>query len=703
VIRVLLHSLGFIFFGGTGSMKYDHIAHKARLALTLALGVFSLYPLVNLQAQTVNTANTATMAPPAIEEFVRRPQYTEMLASPSGRYLATTRAISGRLNLVIIDLETRSSFGITNFNDIDVGQVRWVGDERLVFSAIEINKPTGQEAPNAGGLFTVSREGKDFRQLANTAAQLRRNETGGFVALSYQASIPGTTDEIIAAGAVGTDDSFELYRLNLLTGRYRLITAGRPANGISRWILDSKNAPLVAVAQGRSGSTLIHTYYRPNVESPWKEINRFDTTKPPAFVPLAIEPDGKTLLISSNEGRANMAIFRYDPEKQQILELVAEHPQYDLGASPMGQPLSSLVRDPVSGRLLGIRVDADTLQTVWLDEAAAKMQASVDASLPGRTNLISSPRKRLVVSSFSDRSPGKFYLFDSEAKRLEEIGPSRPWLEGKLAAVRSFRLKTRDGLEIPSYYVLPANYKPGDRLPTIFHIHGGPFARDVVSGGRFGSSFGVLEAQVLASRGYAVVLPNFRITPELGSSIYYAGFGTYGRQMLDDHEDAVTWAVAQGFADPKRLCISGASYGGYAALQALVRPSNPFSCAISGLPVTDVPFQQTNADYSESQSARAFWLRVLGINSINEPIAKSISPISHADKIKVPVFMYVGERDTRTPPSQALRMADALRAAGNPVKEYIVGKGEGHGYGVTANNVRLFEGMLQFLETALPK
>lgn len=684
-------------------MKYDHIAHKARLALTLALGVFSLYPLVNLQAQTVNTASTATMAPPAIEEFVRRPQYTEMLASPSGRYLATTRAISGRLNLVIIDLETRSSFGITNFNDIDVGQVRWVGDERLVFSAIEINKPTGQEAPNAGGLFTVSREGKDFRQLANTAAQLRRNETGGFVALSYQASIPGTTDEIIAAGAVGTDDSFELYRLNLLTGRYRLITAGRPANGISRWILDSKNAPLVAVAQGRSGSTLIHTYYRPNVESPWKEINRFDTTKPPAFVPLAIEPDGKTLLISSNEGRANMAIFRYDPEKQQILELVAEHPQYDLGASPMGQPLSSLVRDPVSGRLLGIRVDADTLQTVWLDEAAAKMQASVDASLPGRTNLISSPRKRLVVSSFSDRSPGKFYLFDSEAKRLEEIGPSRPWLEGKLAAVRSFRLKTRDGLEIPSYYVLPANYKPGDRLPTIFHIHGGPFARDVVSGGRFGSSFGVLEAQVLASRGYAVVLPNFRITPELGSSIYYAGFGTYGRQMLDDHEDAVTWAVAQGFADPKRLCISGASYGGYAALQALVRPSNPFSCAISGLPVTDVPFQQTNADYSESQSARAFWLRVLGINSINEPIAKSISPISHADKIKVPVFMYVGERDTRTPPSQALRMADALRAAGNPVKEYIVGKGEGHGYGVTANNVRLFEGMLQFLETALPK
>jgi dipeptidyl aminopeptidase/acylaminoacyl peptidase len=422
---------------------------------------------------------------------------------------------------------------------------------------------------------------------------------------------------------------------------------------------------------------MLHTYYRADANAPWKEINRFDTTKPPAFVPLAVEPDGKTLLISSNEGRSNMAIFRYDPEKQQIIEQVAQHPQYDLGASPMGQPLSSLIREPASGRLLGIRVDADTLQTVWLDDEAGKLQASIDAALPGRTNTISTPSKRFVVSSFSDRSPGK------------------------LSAVRSFRLKTRDGLAIPSYYVLPPNYKEGDRLPTIVHIHGGPFARDVVSGGRFGLSFGVLEAQVLASRGYAVVLPNFRITPELGSSIYYAGFGTYGRQMLDDHEDAVAWAVAAGFADPKRVCISGASYGGYAALQALTRPTNPFRCAIAGLPVTDLPFQHTKADYSESPSATALWLRVIGVSDINEPIVRTLSPVNHADKIKVPVFMYVGDADTRTPPAQAKRMADALQAAGNPVKEYFVGKGEGHGYGVTANRARLNESILKFLEGAL--
>jgi len=691
--------MGKRLFSEVDVLKNSFLSAPAALrALVLCLGSSLLLTAGPVQSQTAATAATAV---PTVEEFVRRPQFTEMLASPSGRYLATTREVAGRLNLVIIDLEKRSSAAITSFDDIDVGQVRWVGDDRLVFSAIQLNAPSGQDSPAAGGLFTVSREGQDFRQLARTARQLARSEGGGFVLLQYQASIPGTTDEIIAAGAIGSDDSIELYRLNLLNGRHRLITAGRPADRIRSWILDANNVPRIAVAQGRGASTMLHTYYRADANSPWKEINRFDTTKPPAFVPLAIEPDGKSLLVSSNEGRSNMAIFRYDPEKQQMIEQVAQHPQYDLGASPMGQPLASLIRERTSGRLLGIRVDADALQTVWLDDEAGKLQASIDAALPGRTNSISAPSKRFVISSFSDRSPGRFYLFDSTTRRLEEIGPARPWLEGKLSTVRTFRLKTRDGLEIPSYYVLPPNYKEGDRLPTVVHIHGGPFARDVVSGGRFGASYGVFEAQVLASRGYAVVLPNFRITPELGSSIYYAGFGTYGRQMLDDHEDAVAWAVAAGFADPKRVCISGASYGGYAALQALVRPTNPFRCAISGLPVTDMPFQLTKADFAENPASRAFWLRVVGATEVAEPLMKSISPIQHAEKIKVPVFMYVGDADTRTPPAQARRMADALQAAGNPVKEYFVGKGEGHGFGVTANNARLNESILKFLDSAL--
>jgi dipeptidyl aminopeptidase/acylaminoacyl peptidase len=232
-------------------------------------------------------------------------------------------------------------------------------------------------------------------------------------------------------------------------------------------------------------------------------------------------------------------------------------------------------------------------------------------------------------------------------------------------------------------------------------VHGGPMARDVTQGGRFGGSFGVREAQIMASRGYAVVLPNFRITPELGSKIYYAGFGTYGMQMSDDHEDAAKWAVDQGFADPKKICISGASYGGYAALQALTRPSNPFACAISGLPVTDLKFQRTEADYADSRAAVEYWRQLQGVKSWDDPLVQQMSPLFSADKIKVPVFMYIGDEDTRTPPKQAYRMADALKSAGNPVKGFYVGKGEGHGYGVEAHNVELYVQVLKFLEDTL--
>ncbi|MFM8344914.1 MAG: alpha/beta hydrolase family protein, partial [Betaproteobacteria bacterium] len=409
------------------------------------------------------------------------------------------------------------------------------------------------------------------------------------------------------------------------------------------------------------------------------------------------------LYVASNDGRANMAIHRYDPNERRMVEMVAQHPQYDLGASPQGTALNSLVFDPQSNALVALRIDADRPQVLWLDDTMAKIQASVDATWPNRFNVLAGNRQssRVLINSYSDTLPGRLYLYDRQSQNIEEIGASRPWLEGHLASVRPFRLKTRDGLEIPSYVVLPRDHRPGQRLPTVVHIHGGPFARDVVQGGRYGPSFGVREAQVLASRGYAVVLPNFRITPELGSQIYYAGFGTYGQQMSDDHEDAAAWAVEQGFADPRRLCISGASYGGYAALQAATRPSNPFACAIAGLPVTDLKFQRERADYAFSPAAVEYWRKVQGVPDFDDPKVRQYSPLFQADRIKIPVFMYVGEMDTRTPPTQAKRMADALAAAGNPVKDYFIGKGEGHGYGVQAVNVELYTRMLKFLQDAL--
>lgn len=662
--------------------------------------------LTGLDAAASSSSSTVQVQASSLvklEDFFRRPEFSEAVLSPNGRYLATLSSINQRLNLVVVDLDTRQASVLTRYDNIDLGRLRWAGNDRILYSAVQINAPSGQDAPRSGGLFVIKRDGSEGRQLARTVSQLVKNETGGFLAMQPLRPVPGAPDEMIVSAVVANDDSFDLYRINLSTGRHRLLTAGRPADRIGSWILDSKGVPRVALAGGAGRSTQRIVYYRRDADSAWQEIARFDETRAPAFVPLAFDSDDEHLYVASNEGRANMAIYRYNPQQRAMVEMVAQHPQYDLGASPQGGALNSLLFDPQTNALAGLRIDADRPQVLWLDESMAKVQASVDATWPDRFNVLSGSRlsSRVLISSYSDTLPGRLYLYDRQTQKLEEIGASRPWLEGQLAQVRPFRLKTRDGLEIPSYVVLPRDHRPGQRLPTVVHIHGGPFARDVVQGGRYGPSFGVREAQVLASRGYAVVLPNFRITPELGSQIYYAGFGTYGQQMSDDHEDAAAWAIDQGFADPRRICISGASYGGYAALQALTRPSNPFACAIAGLPVTDLKFQRERADYAFSPAAVEYWRKVQGVADFDDPKVRQQSPLFQAERIKAPVFMYVGELDSRTPPAQAKRMADALAAAGNPVKDYFVGKGEGHGFGVQSVNVELYSRILKFLEDAL--
>lgn len=672
---------------------------RALIAITLPLlGVASV-----AQPSLPASAGGVSARPAALADFFRRPAYTEMAVSPNGRYVATTSPVAGRMNLVVIDLDLRKATPVTAFDDIDVGRVVWVGNDRLLFSAVQFNAPSGQDSPRAGGLWTATRDGSHVLQLAKTAWQFDRTGTGGFAALTYLARVSGSDDEIIAAGIVANDDSFDLYRVNLASGRYRLLTQGRPSDRLSRWILDRRQVPRVAIASAQGASTTQIVFYRTDVEAPWKEIARFDSTRSPAFVPIAFDSDDRHLIVASNADRRTMALFRYDPESRRFVEPLAQHPRYDLGATPAGEPLRALVFDPESRELIGIYVDADKPQVVWFDEHMARVQATLDATLPNRTNLIqrSGNSRRFLVNSFSDLEPGRFYIFDEDRRNLEEIGPARPWLQDRLARVRPFILKTRDGLEIPSSYVLPNDYQPGQRLPTIVHVHGGPMARDVVQGGRYGASFGVVEAQVLAARGYAVVLPNFRVTPGLGSDVYYAGFGAYGQKMSDDHEDAAKWAEAQGFADPRRICISGASYGGYAALHAVSRPGHPFACAISGLPVTDLKFQRAEADYAGFPSAVEFWRKLQGVPDFDDPLVRALSPVFNADRIKVPVFMYVGERDRRTPPEQARRMAEALRNSGNPVRDFYIGKGEGHGYGVTAHNVELYDRMLKFLRDAI--
>ena len=663
--------------------------------LALAAPLFG----AGVQAQTPSVPAPSQLT---VEDIWKSPSLAGPTLSRSGKYLAATAPFKGRMNLLVMDMETRKGNLLTAFDDYDVVSVAWVGDDRLLFSLGQANSPTGAGQFDGGGLFVVGRDGTGARRLAPTVRETRQRNQYVYRSLSLHRTIPGNTDEVIAEGNQTSADSVDLYRLNLNTGRTTLLTSGRPSNLTVEWMLDSKLVPRVVVAGVKDELTRV-VYYRKGAESPWEEIARYSRDKGAVFVPLAIEPDNKTLQIATNRDRDTMAIYRYDPETKKVGEMIASHPRFDMGADSQGDRVAGVLVEGETDRVLGYQVNGDKPETVWTDEGRAKTQAMLDAALPGMVNTFrrTPDGKRLLVTSFSDQKSTRWYLLDEQKRTLEEVGASRPWLDGKLVEQRPFRYKTRDGLEITGYYFLPKGYKQGDKLPTVVHIHGGPSVR----ADRFGSGFGFIEGQLFASRGYAVVVPNFRITPGIGSKVYTAGFGTIGRQMSEDHEDALKWAVEQGFADPKRACISGASYGGYASLQAMVKTPDLFKCAVAGLAVADLVYQNTSldTDYVSSPAAVDFWKAIIGVQDLKSQLVRDISPVNNATKVKGAVFLYAGQDDIRVPIDQIIRMDKALKAAGNPAKAFVIKEKEGHGFGRLENNIDLYTQVLKFLDEQIGK
>ena len=636
---------------------------------------------------------------PTLEELLKPPTLASPILSRSGKYFAATAPFKGRMNLVIIDMKTRKGDLLTSFEDFDVIDVHWVGDDRLTFSLGQFNSPTGPGQFLGGGLFMVGRDGRESRTLAPTVQDSRRRNQL-HRSLNFFRTIPDNDEEIIASGNMTDGNSQDLYRLNVRNGRYTLLTGGRPASYTDAWLLDSKLVPRVVSATVKDSITEV-VYYRAGENEPWYEIARFDANKGPAFVPLAFEADDKTLQVASNEGRDTMGVFRYDPAAKKLGELIASNPRYDMGAAANGGRVAGVLTNAKDNRIVGYRVAGLKPETIWVDAQYAKTQAALDNTLKDRTNLFSRTPdgKALVVTSFSDQFPARWYLFDEEKRTLEEIASSRPWLDGRLPEQHPFFFKARDGLELTGYYFLPKGAKPGEKFPTVVHIHGGPHAR----ADSWGSGFGVTEARILATRGYAVVLPNFRITPGFGGKAYYSGFGSYGKQMLDDHEDALKWAIAEGFVDASRVCISGASYGGYASLQMMARAPGLFKCAIAGAAPTDMEYQLTTleGDTAYSEPGVKYWKSILGTDDLGSQAVKDVSPLFSASKIKGAVFLYSGRDDIRVPIAQMYKIERALTSAGNPPAAFVVKEKEGHGFGKLENNLDLYTQVLKFLEVQL--
>jgi len=629
-------------------------------------------------------AAAAAEAPVAVspEPYFRVADYGLLRLSPSGQYIAGIVPSRGRGSLAVLDIATGKLSSLSTFDGGDIVRFDWVNDNRLVFTVADLQAGLGDD--RGGGLFAIDRDGTNFRELAPTVKKLI--DGNSFVyryARMLSPLLDGSDDILVISNDVNAQYP-DVYRMNTATGRKTLKSLDKPGDVIG-WVADTKGAVRAAVTSDKG--TVTHVWWRPSEDAKWVEIGTYGTTGG-RMTPVAFDGDG-TLIVAADIGRDTTALYRYDTANRKLGELLAAHPNADIEGG---------VRfDRTKNRIVGVGYDAERPGTAWFDDDWARLQATVDASLPDHVNVLTrGEAPRVLVYSYSDRDPGSYYLLDLTRRKLELVAATRKAIKPEAMPAReAVRYPARDGLEIPAYVTLPKGIPPKN-LPLVVLVHGGPWVR----GGHWGWES---EAAYLAALGYAVLEPDFRSSRGWGRKLFEAGFKQWGRAMQDDLNDGMDWLAKRGTVDPARACIMGASYGGYAVMMGLARDPERWKCGVNYVGVTDINlfFDVAWADYAYSDFIQYTAKEMIGDPDKDAAMLKAASPLANAAKIRAPVLMAYGAQDYRVPLVHGEKMRDALKAQGTPV-EWVVYTEEGHGFQLEANRYDFYRRVAAFLAQYLP-
>lgn len=656
------------------------MAAAAPLAVAAMAAPAAMSPVAPLAMQAMPLAQVAAPAgPPSVEDLFRPAQLADMQLSPDGKYVAALSPVGGRQNLVVLEVGSRKAHAVSGFRDVDAVWFRWVNGKRLI---VQTGDAKGQQGGSRGGAyFGTDLEGRDVKKLSAGFEETLARGQVVFRPMQFLRTLPGGGDDVVAQEWVFDQHELRLgdvFRLNTRTGRRVSLIAGKPESAqVEQWIVDRRGVGRVQVVQ-RDGKEVVH--YREGEGKPWRKLGETPIGEP-GWTPIAIAEDDLGIYVSSWKDRDKAAIRLLDPAEGGVGRMVASHPYVDV---------TRLIFD--EGVPVGIAYEADRPSVAWFDEELERIQAAVDAVLPRSTNEIQWSRNRevVLVKSSSDTWPGSYYLFDRKTGRLEWFVDTHPWLKrDALSPMRPVRYRARDGLEIPAYLTLPR--KASGRLPLVVLVHGGPWTEGV--GWRYDP-----EVQYLASRGYAVLQPNFRGTMRYGWKHLRASFKQWGRAMQDDLADGVAWAVAQGHADPGRVCIFGSSYGGYAALMGAADPGR-YKCAISMAGIGDLPslFRTVWSLQSRMEMAQHTMRELIGDPDREADDLAAVSPRRQAARIGVPVLLAHGTDDFIVPFSQAQEMRAALEDQGKPHR-WMPLSGEGHGVRDPRNQSRFYGAVEEFLK-----
>lgn len=650
------------------------------------------------RAQDANPAGAATgPAQVPVEAFFGLPDMSNPLLSPSGRYLSYLRqGKTGHNVLVVLDLQDlQQSKALAGYSDGDIFNVRWVSDDFLIYSITDYSAAAA-ELDFAPGLYSIARSGGTPRQLVKLKnpfvtegpirgpdRRLNPNHQVLFVPQD------GSHEVVIGQLQRGAGDLITVIplRLNVETLQTRGIQSGGPSD-VNQWLFDADGEPRVAVTQAE-GRMRVH-WRLPGTQN-WQQILDADRLKVP-WRPMAVDAANQLYVLHTAGPDRTSVLSRYDFDKQRPAATpTVEVPGFDFRGG--------LVSERRSGRTLGVRALTDGEITVWIDPTLKALQEQIDQRLPGRVNRLSCRRcdredRVVVVESWADLDPGSYYIWLGARKELLRLGRRLPAIDPARMALQDFkRIQVRDGRSMPVWLTLPARAPGSPPPPAVVLVHGGPMVRGVIWGWQ-------PLPQFLASRGYAVIEPEFRGSAGYGDAHLRAGWKQWGQAMQDDIADALRWAAAEGRVDGKRACIMGASYGGYATLMGLVRHPELYRCGIAEMAVTDLMrFVEGSwwwRDDIADEGRRYDLPAMVGDPKLDADMLRANSPALQAARIQAPVLLVHGERDRRVPIVHARDMRKALQAAGKE-PEWLVFDLEGHGWYKQENQIAHARRVEEFL------
>lgn len=592
-----------------------------------------------------------------LRDFFKNPEKTDYTISPDGRYFAYLAPYNKRLNIFVQEIGKTESVRVTNVSDRDINHYFW-GNEDIILYMKDKN---GDENFH---LFSVEKDGANEKEVTpfenvrcNIVDELFDSKTDILIELNRR--VP---------------EVFDVYRLNVITGELTM-TAENPGN-VGAWVNDHNGKVRVAITSDGVNKSIL---YRDTETEKFRTVITTDFKE--LLQPLFFTFDNLHVYALSNLGRDKTAIIRYDIAAGKEAEMLYERSDVDL---------SNLSYSRKRKVLSHITFHTWKLERKFLDEDTKNLYSRLEEEFKGYEAAIVSKddnEKKYIVRTYSDRSLGSYYLYDSVSDKISKLSDVSPWLdENELAETKPVSIKTRDGLTMQGYLTLPKGAEARS-LPLVLNPHGGPWVRDVWTYNP--------EVQFLANRGYAVLQLNYRGSTGYGRKFWELSFKQWGRTMQDDLTDGVNWLVEQGIADAKRVAIYGGSYGGYAVLAGLAFTPEVYAAGVDYVGVSNL--------FTFLKSIPSYWMpyletmyEMVGHPERDKELLIETSPVFHADKIKSPLFIAQGRMDPRVNVNESDQMVEALKKRGIDVP-YMVKDNEGHGFHNEENKFDFYEAMEKFL------